>query len=303
MLKILVLLYISVMLVPFQAYSATSVSEILDKISSYDDTSTRIEKASELLIGGQYASGPLGEGADGEYDQFPLYRLDVFDCTTFVETVMAFAISKTNLEFHDNLLRIRYRDGVISFASRNHFPSLDWIPNNEWLLFDLTEKVAGLGTRLGSGVINKSGWYKKLSRGRIRLKRYSDETDGEYKNRVSDALEKVRMLGEGFEPELALIPYVSWDALYSSTTLSKIPHGAVISVVRPGWNLFKFLKIDIGTNINISHQGIAIWKDGVLYFRHSSSKSKKVVDSDFLEYMRIYINSPTATGLNILKVH
>ncbi|MDE6250007.1 MAG: DUF1460 domain-containing protein [Alphaproteobacteria bacterium] len=72
-------------------------------------------------LGAKYILDPLGEGVAPDTD--PLIRTDAFDCTTFVETVMA------NGDV-DRLTKIRYRDGVPGFLNRNHFIETDWLPNN-----------------------------------------------------------------------------------------------------------------------------------------------------------------------------
>ncbi len=61
-----------------------------------------------------YMVDPLGEGERGEFNNKPLYRFDGFDCTTFVETVIALALSRNADEFKDKINRVRYKDGIVS---------------------------------------------------------------------------------------------------------------------------------------------------------------------------------------------
>jgi hypothetical protein len=93
-----------------------------------------LEKISGALIHRPYQNGPLGEG-DG-VDPDPLYRLDAFDCTTYLETVMANAFCTESGTARPACLRekmhaIRYGGKETSFATRNHIPEIDWLPNNE----------------------------------------------------------------------------------------------------------------------------------------------------------------------------
>ncbi|MFX7825307.1 N-acetylmuramoyl-L-alanine amidase-like domain-containing protein, partial [Acinetobacter baumannii] len=74
--------------------------------------------------------GNAGEGDRDVFDQDPLWRLDVFDCTTFVETVLAASLATDRAGFERELFDIRYHDGRVRYLSRNHFPETDWIPNN-----------------------------------------------------------------------------------------------------------------------------------------------------------------------------
>ena len=84
------------------------------------------------LAGAPYAAGTLE--ADGE--EHLVVCLDRFDCTTFVETVVALTLCDSQgrrsfADFKDNLRCVRYREGRIAgYASRLHYFS-DWIYDNE----------------------------------------------------------------------------------------------------------------------------------------------------------------------------
>jgi hypothetical protein len=41
------------------------------------------------------------------------------------------------------LQRIRYRDGVIGVATRNHYTEMDWNVANRWLVTDISAELAG----------------------------------------------------------------------------------------------------------------------------------------------------------------
>ena len=100
-------------------------------------------------LGARYVLDPLGEGVG--YDSDPLIRFDAFDCTTFVETVLAAGdVSRLN--------KIRYAGGVVAFENRNHFIETDWLTNNA----DLVEVVSGQygATLLRNVVIDKRAWAR-----------------------------------------------------------------------------------------------------------------------------------------------
>ncbi len=90
----------------------------------------RLGRVLEDTIGTPYFDGPLGEGPTGQYDQDPLVDLTRADCVTEVEQAIALAGAKTYPEFFELLQKIRYKDGVIDFESRNHFMVTDWLRNN-----------------------------------------------------------------------------------------------------------------------------------------------------------------------------
>jgi hypothetical protein len=171
--------------------------------------STRMEKFSAAFLGQPFGDAPLGEGETGKYDRNPLYRTDRFDCTTFIETVLALALSKTQAEFEKKLTRIRYADGKISFTRRNHFPCADWIPHNTeaGFIVDITAQVAGpLGVETATAKIDKKGWYENLKADAIQIPGLSDTVK-------SALLNELHAEGAAFPPETASIPYIPLSKL------------------------------------------------------------------------------------------
>lgn len=102
-------------------------------------------------LGAKYISSPLGEGKAPDTD--PLIRTDAFDCTTFVETVLA----DGNV---DKLTKIRYQNGKVDFLYRNHFIETDWLKNNS----DLVENVSSEygKTSIRKVTIDKQSWFRTI---------------------------------------------------------------------------------------------------------------------------------------------
>lgn len=94
---------------------------------------------------------PLGEGIAPDAD--PLIRFDAFDCTTFVETVLANGNQKT-------LNQIRYKNGNVGFLTRNHFIESDWLTNNASRVQNASADYAK--TAIRTVVIDKKSWLKKI---------------------------------------------------------------------------------------------------------------------------------------------
>jgi len=88
----------------------------------------RLRAISEPMLGKPYALDPLGEGVEPDTD--PKVRYDAFDCLTFVEEVLALAWAGDPAHASDVRDRLRYGNGPIDYAHRNHFMELQWIPNN-----------------------------------------------------------------------------------------------------------------------------------------------------------------------------
>lgn len=252
----------------------------------------RMETLSAMFKGAPYVDGNLGEGSMGKYDRDPLYRFDVFDCTTYVETVLAGAQSNSGSDFASNMQKIRYQDGQVSFVTRNHFASADWLPNNQWLLTDITAEVGQEQTLTATTLIDKPAWYQMMSDSRLQgLPKDAD--------RVT-LLQTLHKEGERFKAQTVATPYVPLSAVYQGDSinqalLDRIPNGSIISMVRPDYDVKKW----IGTNLNITHQSIALRKDGKLFLRHASQLKKEVTDEDFIEYFGKYNASSSLKGFNV----
>ena len=105
----------------------------------------------QSYLGTRYMESPLGEGRAPDVD--PLIRFDAFDCTTFVETVLADGDV-------DTLNQIRYRDGEIGFETRNHFIESDWLANNANRVENVSAKYAK--TKMRNLVIDKEAWFRTV---------------------------------------------------------------------------------------------------------------------------------------------
>lgn len=100
-------------------------------------------------VGARYVADPLGEGRAPDTD--PLIRFDAFDCTTFVETVLADGdVQRLN--------KIRYADGVPDFVRRNHFIEIDWLSNNSDIVQNVSGRYAPTATH--TVTIDKKNWFR-----------------------------------------------------------------------------------------------------------------------------------------------
>ena len=271
--------------------------KFLDRGAQVTGVAARLDTFSKMFMGLPYGvGGPLGEGPEGRYDQDPLYRFDTFDCTTYVETIMSLALSRSVDEFETNMNEVRYDHGEVDYLKRNHFTDLWWIPNNirNGMLTDITRELGGDKVLIASAVINLPGWLKKIHPEEIRVPGASQEE--------RDALlEELRSMHRNYSPIVAEVPYVSINwILKNPSWIKKIPHGAVVNFVRPNWDL----TAEYGSHQNISHQAVLFWKGNVLYQRHAStSNPKEVFELPFLDYIRKFENHATLKGVHFMKVN
>lgn len=281
--------------------AALALSGPADALAQTPPLARRIEDASARFVGRPYLVSPLGEGPAGVYDRDPLHRFDGFDCTTFVETVMALSLARDAADFERLMDLIRYKDGVVSFGARNHFPDADWIPNNARAGFvrDITREIAGNeGAMIATAVVDKAGWYRKLGAAGLSV-------PGASKPELDALLLRLNAEGQAIAPESVDLPYVSLDSIFAAGTavnqslLDRIPSGAILNVVRPNWDLVNA----IGTRMNVSHQAFVIRKDGRLLVRHATpAGDRKVVDVDLLAFLTPFRQSPTIKGVNFLEL-
>ncbi len=272
-------------------------SQTLKPIS---DLPTRIDVFSAQFLEKPYLRGALGEGRAGYYDNTPLYRTDAFDCETFVDTVLALAFAHDLTSFNQLIRKIRYQNGKVSFFHRNHFTCLDWNINNQQQGFikDITSTLHDEHgqsiTKMATALIDKPNWYQHFSNDIIRIDNINSK---EQNKRLNHLKEK----GQQLPRTLSKTPFIPLTALFNKQgdanmyLFNQIPHGAIIEIVRPNWNLQQ----EIGTHLNISHLGFAIRKQGILMFRAATSSNDKIMDCPLIDYLRETQKSPTIKGINI----
>lgn len=249
---------------------------------------SRVEAVSAAFLGTPYKLGPLGEGEDGEFDRDPLYSFAQADCVTFVEQVMALSLEPELAKALAGVLRrIRYRDGKVGYATRNHFTEVDWLPANAAAGFiaDISAKVAGDKVKVARKTISKREWYARKTLDD--LQGFDAAPQAERERR----LKALQALGSGLADEDASVPYVPIESL--PELLAKIPSGAVASLVRED-------KPD--KPVLISHQALLIEKGGVKFVRHAAA-GRQVEDVPALEYFYKYFNASwRLLGLNLSQV-
>ena len=111
--------------------------------STEPDLRKRIAAIGRGNIGQPYMLNLLGEFPYQLHDMLPMFSLAQSDCVVFVEHTYAMALSGSWDEFFWMLQRIRYQDGIVGVASRNHYTEVDWNINNAWLVGDVTASLAG----------------------------------------------------------------------------------------------------------------------------------------------------------------
>ncbi len=270
----------------FQPPSNTQLQEELRRIHlEAASLPQRVEAISALFLGAPYKLGPLGEGPGGAFDRDPLIRFDAFDCTTFVETVMALALDSDLDRGARTLQNIRYHDGKIGYATRNHFIELDWVPNNvrAGYLRDITSDVAGPSAVEVHKAISKRRWYRRKSA--VSLE------GGFSKDEKRHLVSKLRNLGERLPDARATLTVLPLKAL--PRALARIPSGTIANLVHADRRYRDTL---------VSHQVILIKKSDGWYVRHAAFG--KAVEDDPVGMLASYRDLRwRLIGLNLVVPH
>ena len=260
--------------------------------SPESDPLAKLAVVSEKYVGVPYKTGPLGEGKESKINNLPLWREDLFDCTTYLETVMAQTYAKNPEDMECLIKRIRYKDGQVSYRHRLHLPDSDWKVEQErnGILKDVTDDIVGGKTLTIIGASDRGAWLKGQSKGIVQ----ADATDAEKLKIVAD-LKKPRRYWKDLaeyrkkEVQLKVAPV---DALLTDQSLlDKIPSGTIFNVVRRSNDWVIRGKVHKVPTM-ISHQGILIRKNGELFVRHASiikptgdTGPSRVIEMPLKEYL------------------
>jgi hypothetical protein len=207
-----------------------------------------------------------------------------YNCTTFVETALALSRSTSTEDFFTNLLSIRYEGSRPTFERRNHFPEIDWIPNNikTGILDDITAEVAqkaAIKPGVEHKLIDKEKWLAQLVRTGKVSKAFAAAALRSWKS---------RSLASDDQAEVKYIPLKE-----ISRAVAHIPDGSVINLVR---------RNDERKFVLITHQGLLIREGGAVILRHAlpNGRIMNVKLVDYLERLAAgESRMPPLLGINV----
>lgn len=201
-----------------------------------------------LFTGTPYESGTL----EGDSIETLRVNLDAFDCTTFVETALALAMTVNEnrqswRDFVYNLRSIRYRGGETDgYPSRLHYVS-DWILDN-----------------VSRGNFKEVTDYADDARHCVKSLDYMTAHREAYPA-LADAgnYERMKNIEAGYSNHR--YPYLKGNALKEKKLGSLIRNGDVICFTTSTKGL------------DVTHMGVALIKDGIIHLLHASSKAGEVI--------------------------
>lgn len=225
------------------------------------------------MLGVPYVAGAL----DGNDEEQLVVHFDKLDCTTFVETVLALAITEKQCQgnaftnFKNALMFVRYRDGKLDgYASRLHYFS-DWIKDNErkGILREVTSKSSYAQT--------KELWLDFMSTHSSSYLPMTKDTS------LVQQIATQEKAWQGVE-----VSYLPKDKLTLSSSELKIKNGDILAIT---------------TNIkglDVVHVGFAFWKGEELHMLHASSVANKVIE-DPLSLYEYSKNKKAHTGVRAIR--
>ena len=113
---------------------------LLRKSSEINDDGLRIDFLSRHFLGTPYQESTLI--GDINTPEIFVINLEAVDCFTFLDYVESMRLSASFDEFKENLKKLRYQRGEVSFENRNHFFT-DWREFNSDLIEDVTGMIGG----------------------------------------------------------------------------------------------------------------------------------------------------------------
>lgn len=251
----------------------TRITEILVEASSKGLSTSNEAMAfiGKKFIGTPYTASTL-EGTP----EMLTVNLDGMDCTTFIETVaaMAITIAENRNSWQDylyNIENLRYRHGKMDgYSSRLHYIS-DWIVDNTHRgnIREVTDRLPG------------SAYQVKT------LDFMTGHRDSYPALKDSMEFERMKSVEVGYRSHR--FPYIKSAALQGKGMASTLQSGDIIAFTTKT------------AGLDVSHLGIILIENGVVRLLHASSKAGKVVvdPQPLAEYLR---KNRNITGGRIIRI-
>ena len=151
---------------PLYKFTPSDLNVYLGYLQSIEpDLRMRIQHLARKALNQPYEIYLLGEFPFEIYDAQPLFTLKKSDCVVFSEHIYAMALSWDWKSFFAMLQRIRYKNGIIGYTTRNHYTEFDWDVNNSWLVEDITEQLGGEDTIYETSIVDRAKFMSKYGIG------------------------------------------------------------------------------------------------------------------------------------------
>ncbi len=270
---------------PLHQFTNVDLAEYLDLRTRYfAGNPQRPSPADEI---GTYALKQVGQQF-----RLPAKRFDLraSDCVTLVERCIALGYATDWESYYRLCERLRHKDGVVAVLERNFFTLADWMPNNAWLLEDITGHF-GVEPIPFQYAVYRKRFYERLTFG-------EDDTE---KGRAKAAA-KAAKIASVLEKELLSDEFIAREDL--PAVLPNVKTGDVCLVIsryeKPGlkaWHACQHLGVVIVDNagaVSVVHSlptGTA--RHGLIAFLKAADRI------DGFKFLRVRSGSPDLINVQI----
>lgn len=267
----------------YSASDSITVEQLLSKAMSQPPKTCLTFFFGNKLAGHPYKSGTLEKnyvGRSGCGQEQLIINTREFDCTTFVETVLALARTAERgkhsfNDFCNNLQALRYQQGTIAdYTSRNHYFST-WIDNatSSSIMYEVVPTDKALCRKRKLNIHYMTSHPERY---------HALQGEGN-----EDYLRKIKQMEQ--RQNMKEVTYIPKNVLNNPRNLlSFIKDGDIVAIETSKEGL------------DTSHVGIAVWSsDNRLRFIHASSAYHKVVTSPVYTYLK---KQKHAIGIRILRL-
>lgn len=254
----------------------TRITEILTTVLREDPGTpgARIEKIGRMFLNTPYVAHTLE--VDSGMPEVITVNIDELDCTTYVETVAALAMTvgegrSSWQDFVYNLEKLRYRGGEMDgYGSRLHYIA-DWIVDNSYR--GNVKDAAPLFPKVN--YTTKSINFMSANRDRYTA--------------LADSVQYQRILNIENGYRNHRYPYIKTADLSNKGTKAAFHTGDIVALTS---NL---------KNLDVTHLGIVVLIDGEPYLMHASSSLGKVVITT-VPLDQFMQRNRSLTGLRVVRL-
>lgn len=241
-----------------------------------------------IWIARQFLGVPyVAHTLDRTDNELMVINLHELDCTTYVEVVAAlsrcvFQQKKDIASFVNELRNIRYRNGEVSYETRNHY--FQW-----WVEANTKNSIAEEVFAQNDSNTSVAQVYRTQTINNYYMTQHSDSYD--MLRNHPERVESIKQ--QEIEHNGAKVNYIPANQIKNTQQMRQLIHdGDIIGLVTTK------------DGLDASHLGIAVWhKDGLHFLNASSLKKngKSVVESkeSFIPYLN---TRPTDIGIRCLRL-
>jgi len=239
------------------------IDQLLTETSKTNKTITeRMSYYSDLFLKTPYNIVCTGDGPYALYEPQPLLNFQETNCMVFCEHTLALSISDSWDNFFNNLQQIRYKDGLIGMRTRNHYTMGDWLPENNWLLNDVSDKIAGEFTKQVTRTISHKNFFK------------------------SKGISDLRYVKPDRDMTINYVPKNDLDKVEKN-----FKNGDVLALL-----------FDNKTNIFSAHMLMVYKNDNKTTIRESSSSKMTTFDTPYIEWVNKIKKSDRYIGISVMRI-